>query len=467
MTKLLITGAQVITMDETAGILPRADVLIENDSIVAIGPDIADGNAERIDAAGAIVMPGLVNAHQHTWQGSIRAIGADWQSGDYFRKVHMGLSPCYSPEDTYIGTLVGALAQIEGGTTTLFDWCHNNATPAHTDAAIDALAESGLRAVFGHGTVKPKPKPGEPHFSTIPHPRGEIERLRKGRLSSDDALVTLAACILGPDYSGIEVCRQDFRMARDFGLLSSAHIWGLPNRLVPDGYLAIAREGLLGPDHNIVHANYIGDEELKVILDSGASLTSTPGVELGSHPVEPLVGRILRMGGRPSIGPDTEVDCPGGMLEALRVSLLGARLWNTLEADKRLAETGGDTQEREVALPSSRVTGKPVASLDALRWATIDNARALRLDHRIGSLVPGKQADLIVIRRDSLAMMGTVDPVQAVVHFATAADVSDVIVAGRLLKHRGELPGIDRATLAAKQAASAERLFAAFPEALT
>lgn len=459
MTRTLIKGGQILSMDDEIGRL-TGDVLVEEDRIVQVAPSIEAEDAKVIEAAGAIVMPGFVNAHMHTWQGAIRAIGADWPSGGYFRWVHAGISPHYTPEDTHIGTLVGALAQIEAGTTTLFDWCHNNATPAHTDAAIDALDQAGLRAVFGHGTVKPKPKPGEPHFSTIPHPVGEIDRLRKGRLSQDEALVTLAACILGPDYSGIEVCRHDFRMARDYGLLSSAHIWGL-NRLVPDGYLTIAREGLLGPDHNIVHANYIGDDELRVILDHGATITSTPAVELGPHPVEPLVSRVLRMGGRPSIGPDVEVDLTGGMLETIRASLLGARLYNTAHADRLLGED--EVEEREVAVPAARVTAPPVASVEALKWATIDNARALRLDHRIGSLTPGKQADLIVIRRDSLAMMGTIDPAQAVVHFAQNSDIDTVMVAGKLRKADGQVLDVDMAALRRDQAASAERLFAAYP----
>lgn len=462
MTKTLVKGGEILSMDDEIGRI-TGDVLIEGDRILAIGPDLEAEGAEVIDAAGAIVMPGFVNAHLHTWQGSIRAIAADWPSGGYFQHVHAGISPMFTPEDTRIGTLMGALAQIEAGTTTLFDWCHNNATPAHTDAAIDALQESGLRAIFGHGTVKPRPKDGEPHFSTVPHPVGEIDRLRKGRLSSDAALVTLAACILGPDYSGIDVCRHDFRMAREYDLLSSAHIWGL-NRLVPDGYITIAKEGLLGPDHNIVHANYIGDEELKVILDHGATITSTPPVELGGHPVEPMVSRVLRMGGRPSIGPDIEVDVTGGMLETIRASLMGARLWNTVHADSLLGDE--DTTVREVAVPTARVRTPPVPSLDALKWATIDNARALRLDHRIGSLTPGKQADLLVIRRDSLCMMGTVDPAQAVVHFAQNADIDIVMIAGAVKKRGGKVLGLDLPKLAAEQAASKERLFAAYPVAI-
>lgn len=456
----LITGGQILSMDDAIGHF-TGDVLIEDDRIVAVAPKIDAGAAEVIDAAGDIVMPGLVNAHLHTWQGGIRAIAADWASGGYFKYVHAGLSPCYTPEDTRIGTLVGAPAQIEAGTTTLFDWCHNNTTPDHTDAAIDALDTAGLRAVFGHGTVKPDPKPGDPHFSTIPHPAHEIARLRKGRLSSDTNLVTLAACILGPDYSGIDVCRHDFQMARDYDLLSSAHVWGLNNRLVADGYVSIAKEGLLGPDHNVVHANYIGDDELKTILDHGATVTSTPTIELAGHPVEPLAGRLLRMGGRPSIGPDIEVDLAGGMLETLRAALLVARHYDKRHATSALSDE--DAAVRAVGVPTARVTTPPIASLDALRWATIDNARALRIDDRIGSLTPGKQADLIIVSRKSLAMMGTADPAQAVTHFAQNADIETVMIAGKIRKSCGRVLDVDLESLRTAQAESQQRLFQAFP----
>jgi len=111
-----------------------------------------------------IVAPGLVNAHMHTWQTGLRGVAANWTILEYFKKMHAGLATLFSPDDIRIATLVGALNQINCGTTTLADWCHNNPTPAHTDAAIDALAESQIRAVFFHGSPKPDPKPGQKPF---------------------------------------------------------------------------------------------------------------------------------------------------------------------------------------------------------------------------------------------------------------------------------------------------------------
>lgn len=443
--KTLIRNGYVISMDSAVGDLPKGDVLVENDRIAAVAPSIEADGAEVIDAAGHIVMPGLINAHIHTWQSALRGIGGDWAGSDYFNTMHSTLAPRFTPEDTHIATLMGALAQIDAGVTTIFDWCHNNKTPAHSDAAVDALFESGIRAVFGHGTVKAKEKPGEPHFSQVPHPVGEIERLRRERFSSDDALVTLAMAILGPDYSTLEVCRQDMRAARELGLLSTCHVWGRPNRLVEGGYRTIAAEGLLGPDHNLVHGNYIGDDELRVIVDSGASVTSTAQVELTFHVEPPLSGRVWRMGGAPSIGIDSEVAARGDMFSVMRSALLGQRLFDNQETVRRIREgdAAGTAHVRQnlkiIGTGGSPIPEVSVPTREVLDWAIPNNAKAMRLDGRIGSLTPGKQADLILIRRDNLHMMSAQDPVDAVVYYGQSNDVRTVMIAGRTVKKDGAL----------------------------
>lgn len=445
MTTTLIRNACLLSMDPAIGDLPSADVLVQGDRIAQVAPHIAARADRTIDATGMVLLPGLVNAHIHTWETALRGIGGDWAGSDYFNFFHATLAPLYTAQDTFIGTLVGSLAQIDGGVTTILDWCHNNKTPEHTDAAVDALFESGIRAVFGHGTVKEPPKLGQPHFSQVPHPVAEIRRLRSGRLASDGSLVTLAMAILGPDYSTLEVCRQDFRAAREFGLLSTAHVWGKDNRLVPGGYRTIAAEGLLGPDHNIVHANYIADDELQVIVDSGASVTSTAAGEMHSHVVEPLSGRVRRLGGRPSIGVDSEVATKGDMFDAMRFALRIHRYYANAETVRRI-EQAADSPEAKFARSQKTIGtgGSPIGKVaipmrEALEWATIDNARALGLADRIGSVTPGKQADLILVRRDGLHMLSAQDPAQAVVSYAQTTDVDTVLIAGRIVKQDGRL----------------------------
>ncbi len=455
MAKTLIQGGTILSMDPAIGDIERGDLLIEDGRIAAVGPGIGarggDTNGTAvIDAGEMIVIPGLINAHLHTWETALRGIGGDWAGREYFRIVHAGLAPRYSPEDIFLGNLIGALAQIHAGTTTLFDWCHNNATPAHTDAAIDALLDSGIRALFGHGTPKPDPKEGEPHYSTIPHPAEEIRRLRTGRLSGDAALVTLAMAILGPDYSTLEVTLHDFRLAREWGLLSSAHVWGTPDRLVKEGYFRLEREGLLGPDHNVVHGNYLGDDELRVILDSGASVTATPPVELQKHPAASLPGRVLELGGRPSIGADIEIYAGGDMFHVMRFALQSQRIFDNLRY--AAAEPSSGPGGEKTILPARR----------ALEWATINNARALGLEDRIGSLTPGKQADIVLIRAGDINLFPANDPVQTVVLQAGPGNVDTVFIAGRKVKAGGALayPPAELAKNKERLAASARRLLA-------
>ena len=423
MHHTLIKNGMVLSVDPDVGDFLSGDVLIEGDRIKSVGQNLAAPNAEIVDARGMIVLPGLINAHFHSWATALRGMGSDWAGWDFFRTVHGNLATCYTPKDSYLGTLLGALNQLNSGTTTFFEWCHNNKTPEHTNASIDALFDAGLRAVFGHGTVKPKPKEGEPHFSEIPHPMGEIKRLRSSRLSDDRALVTLAMCILGPDYATREVTLEDFRMARELDILSSAHIWGRDDRRVKEGYHLIAREGLLGPKHNVVHGNYLDDAELKVIVDSGASVTSTPTVELQSGHGEPLPRRVLAMGGRPSLGADLEINVAGDMFHVMRYTLQTVRLFNN----------------REKAASRMPIMELNHFSRQALEWATLNNAKALGLEDRIGSLTPGKQADIIMLNTGDLNLFPVNNPIQTVVFQAYPANVDTVWVAGRKVKANGHL----------------------------
>lgn len=446
MSSILIKNACILSIDPRIGDLDQGDLLVIDERIAEVAPRIETKADRVIDGSGTIVLPGLINAHVHTWETAMRGIGSDWAGSDYFSFFHAKLAPLYTPQDTFIGTLLGSLAQIDAGVTTIFDWCHNNSTPAHTDAAIEALFESGVRAVFGHGTVKAHAKPGEPHFSQVPHPVAELRRLRKGRLSDDHARVKLAMAMLGPDYSTLEVCRQDFAAARDMDLLSSAHVWGRANRLVPGGYRTIAAEGLLDANHNAVHGNYIEDDELKIIIDSGASVTSTTTGEMNNHVRPSLSGRVHRLKGFPSIGTDSEVATKGDMFEAMRSALRMQRLFANKETVRQL-ELAQDSSAAAFARNNLKTIGTGGSFIEKvsfrtreiLEWATINNAKALRMDHLVGSLTPGKQADIIMVRRDALHILSAQDPVQTIVSYAQSSDVDTVIIAGHIAKENGKL----------------------------
>jgi len=426
MTAILIKNAAVLTMDPALGDLPDGDVLIENDRIAAVGRNLsAPEHAETIDASGMIALPGLVNAHQHTWQTGIRGIAGDWTLTDYGRHMHAGLATRFTPDDLYLANLVGALNQLNGGTTTLFDWCHNNPTPDHSDRAIDGLLESGIRALFGHGTPKPKlDEHGVPTQEYL-HPEDEVKRLRHGRLSRDDARVTMAMCIRGPDLSSYEATVGDLKLARKYGLIASCHIGGRMRsvRKTPDGIFQLAADRLLGPDINLVHGNKLSDDELRAAADAGVSFSVTPEVEMQMGHGLPITGRLLKLATRPTIGIDVESNISGELLWAARFAL---QLQRGID---NAAAHGQGTELDAVSIPARQ----------ALEWVTIDGARALGMEHKIGSLTPGKQADMILIRTGDLNLFPSHNPVETVLFQSASANVDTVLVAGQPVKRNGTL----------------------------
>ncbi|MCF8477128.1 MAG: amidohydrolase family protein [Pseudolabrys sp.] len=423
MSRLLIKGGSIVSMDSDVKDLPRGDVLVENGRIAAIAPALQADNAEIVDATDMIVLPGLINAHVHTWQSALRGVAADWTVGRYMQAMHRGLAGYFRPDDVYIANLMGALNALNSGTTTLVDWCHCNHTPEHSDAGVAGLAESGARALFLHGSPKPAAKPGQKHFSEIAMPRAEIERLRKGRFAGDDGLVTLGLAILGPSYSVSAVTRADMLLAREFDLTASMHVGG-GTPLQPNGFELLLQDRLVGDKVNIVHGNDMKPDLVRALAAQGAQFTATAEIELQMGYGDPLTGILQACGAPLSIGSDVEPAARGDMFSAMRTTLQHERHRRTLEM---LAETG------------ERPLDMPVTCRQALEWATINGAKMAGLDDKTGSLTPGKQADIILLRTGDLTMYPVTDPVASVVMQGGVANVDTVLVAGRVVKRGGKL----------------------------
>ncbi|XKE45905.1 amidohydrolase family protein [Halomonas organivorans] len=419
----LFTNATVLTQDPDLGDLTDGQVLVEGSRILAVGHDLDAEGAEIVDCRGGILIPGLVNAHLHTWQTGLRGVAANWTLLEYFRHVHRGLATLFAPDDIRIATRMGALNQLDCGTTTLGDWCHNNPTPAHTDAAVEGLLSSGIRAVFLHGSPKPAPKPGQPHFSEIPHPRGEVERLLAGPLGEPDSRVTLGLAILGPHYSTLEVTLHDFALAKEFGLIASMHQGG-GEPVTPGGWDEIEARGLLGPDINIVHGHGLSEDQLARFCARGVTFSIAPENEMTQGHGFPVTGLVRRHGGVISLGVDLESVLSGDMFSVARMALGMQRALDndaSRRAQGRIPETS------------------TITTREALGWITLDGARALGLDDRIGSLTPGKQADLVLLDSGRLNMQPVSDPVSTVVMQASLANVDSVMVAGEFRKRAGRL----------------------------
>jgi 5-methylthioadenosine/S-adenosylhomocysteine deaminase len=398
--------------------------------------------AEIVDASDMIVMPGLINAHLHTWQSGLRGIAGDWSVPQYMANIHRGLATHFRPEDIYIANLMGALTSINSGTTTIVDWCHNNPTPEHTDAAIEGLDASGIRAAFFHGSPKPNPKPGEKHFSEQSMPRGEVERLVKGRFAVKDGLLTLGLAILGPSYSIWDVTRRDMELAKETGLVVSMLVGG-GAPLVADGFERLAAARLLSDKVNIVHGNNLSNHVLKIAAAAGVQYTVTADVEMQMGFCDPITGRLRVLKSPVSIGTDVEVSSRADMFYCMRVTLQAQRNLDNIEHWKT----------HNAAPEQVSVTCR-----EALEWATINGAKMIHQDHRIGSLTPGKQADIIMLRADDLTIFPVHDPVSSVVTQAGVSNVDSVIIAGRFLKRHGRMLAEGLAGKMAALRRSAERI---------
>ena len=149
--RILIKNAIVLSQDPALGELAGADVLVEDDRIAAVGPDLACRRRRVIDATGDIVIPGFIDTHRHTWETSIRTCAPDFALITYFGSILDQFAPHYRPDDVLAANRWGALECLNAGITTLVDWSHIMNTPDHADAAIEGLQDTGIRSVFAFG----------------------------------------------------------------------------------------------------------------------------------------------------------------------------------------------------------------------------------------------------------------------------------------------------------------------------
>jgi 5-methylthioadenosine/S-adenosylhomocysteine deaminase len=308
--RIRVKGATIVSMDPTIGIIESSDLLIDGGKIIAVGKNVGSWAVIEIDGRGMIAMPGFINGHIHLWQTALRGVAADWTLDHYFSVLIGKVVGLYTPQDAYIGNLVGALDQINSGVTTLFDWCHIVNTPAHADAAVDALQDAGIRAVFAYGT------PMTLFGTKEPHP-ADARRMRKERLASGDALVTMALAIRGTDFAP-GTAEADIRLARELGLLASFHVACAKHGPRPQSMHSLAEQGLLGEDVNLVHANFLTADEFRVIANNGASISITPEVEMQMGLGLPPTGAALAARAKLNIGTDVVTGVSTDMFTQMR-----------------------------------------------------------------------------------------------------------------------------------------------------
>jgi cytosine/adenosine deaminase-related metal-dependent hydrolase len=413
MPQTLISGGSVLTMDVGIPDLSRGDVLIRGDRIAAIGDKLNAEDAMLIDASGMVVMPGLVNAHMHCWQTPLRGVAADWTLTDYLQTVLRQFGPRFSPEDIYSATLAAALDQIDGGVTTIVDWCHNTPTAAHAEAALMGLRDAGIRALFLHGATV-----GSDGMQPICD--GKWREI--GIPPEANNLLATGLAILGPAYAPLGQVRFQLERARSLDQVISMHFSCITSTNV---FRDLAAEKLITPNVNIVHGNGLGVEEIRALVDCGATFTVTPEVEMQMGFGPCVTGLLRAQGAKPSLGIDTETSSSPDLFQVIRFSLQLQRYMDHLHA-------------RECG--SEAIGAVSISAREALQWATIEGARVARLEATVGTLTPGKQADVIIVRLPQ-AQSG-IDSAQLIVSRAAAKDVDTVFVGGKLKKRSGRRLGV-------------------------
>ena len=416
---VVFRGGTVLTLDDSHRVLPGADVLVSGDQIVAVGPGLSvpDGTLE-IDASGGIVMPGMVDTHRHMWQTAMRGYGADWTLTQYFVWNYLQYGKLFRPEDIHAGNLLSALEAIDAGVTTTVDWSHNNHTVDHAEAAVDALISVPGRFVFAYGNIQAGPW----EWSATPEFRAFVAR----RITpGNDMLGFQMAFDVTGDPAFPE--KAAFEVARDLGAPVTTHagVWGATN---DDGIRLMYENGFMTPQTVYVHAATLTrDSYNRIAATGGYASVSTESEQSAGQGYPPTW--VLREHNIPvSLSMDTSVWWSADLFSAMRATLSADRARVHLEAHNK-----GET-----------VTHHHLRAEDVVHFATRGGAKALGLDALIGSIEPGKKADIVLIKNDdSPVMFPVLNPYGHVVFQAQRGDVHTVVVNGRIVKHNHRLTDAD------------------------
>ncbi len=409
----------VLTMDGDHRVLPGADVLITGDRIVGVGPglEVPEGTVE-IDAAGGIVMPGMIDTHRHMWQTAMRGYGADWTLTQYFVWNYLQWGKLFRPQDIYAGNLLAAIESIDAGVTTTVDWSHGLQSTDHAEAATDALEEVPGRFVLAYGNIHQGPW----EWTATPEFRDFYQRRFDGK--GDMLGFQIAFDVTGdPEFPE----KAAFEVARDLGVPVTTHagVWGVTK---DDSIRMMHEHGFMTPSSIYVHAASLGPDSYHRIAATGGSVSVSTESEQSAGQGYPPTWQMREYGIPVSLSMDTSVWWSGDLFSAMRATLSADRVRSHLEAHGR-----GDT-----------VTNHHLRAEQVVDWATRGGARALGLDGVTGSLEPGKQADVVLIKNDaSPAMFPILNPYGHVVFQAQRGDVHTVMVNGRVVKHDHQLVGTD------------------------
>jgi cytosine/adenosine deaminase-related metal-dependent hydrolase len=416
---VVFRNGTVMTMDDAHRLLSNCDVLVVNGVITEIGPNLqAPADALSIDAAGGIIMPGMIDTHRHMWQTAMRAYGADWTLSQYFVWYYLEHGRKFRPQDVYAGNLLSAIEAIDAGVTTSTDWSHGLQTIDHADAAVDALEAVPARFVLAYGNIQAPPW----EWSAQPEFKAFVKRRFDGK---GDMLKFQMAfdVVAGPEFPE----RAAFDVARDLGVSVNTHA----GVLGANGDLSIQLmhdNGYMTPDTILVHCATLSDDSYHRIAAGGSSVSVSTESEQSAGQGYPSSWKLRQFNIPMSLSNDTSVWWSADLFSAMRT---------TLGADR-------SRQHLEAHLKGETVNQLDLRSEEVVEWATRGGSRALGLDNKIGSIEVGKRADIVLLKNDqSPVMFPIVNPYGHVTMQAQRGDVHTVLIDGNIVKHENRLIGID------------------------
>ncbi len=416
-THFVVRGAYVLTMDPALGEMARGDVHVRDGEIVAVGPALQAPGAAVIDGSNAVVLPGLVETHWHLWTTLLRGMVGHSPDQFYF-PMSGALGKAFTPADVYQGVRLATVEALWGGVTTVTDWSHNNQTREHSDADIKAIADSGVRARYLYGPWQGQPNNQSSNMAELERLHGEWSRY------ANEGLISLGMSWRGiGNFRGLgsgagvaEANMAELQVARRLKLPISVHT---ASSLARAGEIAALGEAnALGPDVLLAHGAGARPDEIKLMAETRTPIATTPSGEASmGYPLQ-QIDNFLAAGVTVGLGFDS-------------IALSGnADMFRTM---KTVQDSEKIRNQAQFKLSSRRV----------LELATIGGARCLGLDGRIGSLTPGKRADLIMVSLLAPNMSVGPDPANLLVNSAAPGNVDLVVVDGRILKRDGRLTTID------------------------
>ncbi len=430
-----ITGGTVITMDPQRRILDPGTVRIEDRRIASVEPGARPapppGGETVIDASGKVVLPGLINTHTHLFQTLLKGPGDDRRLEDWFRSVVGPASCALTEEDCYLAATAGCIEAIRSGTTTLKYFMYPHPRPGLSDAVVRAMTETGIRGVFVRGYIDYGEAYGVPPalIQSTDEVLADCERVARRYHGSADGRITVryGPCMIWS--CSREGLRAIQRLADDLGIGLTMHIAETPFSLENArarfgvGDLAFLEQtGFLETPTLAVHCVHLTPHDLRILRARRVAVSHNPTSNMYLAAGVAPVPQMLQAGipvGLATDGPASNNN--QNMIEALKFAALLHKV-HTLDPTAITAE-------------------------QALEMATIGAAEALWLEREIGSLEPGKRADVIVADLRG-AFAGPVHhPVSSLVYAAVGTEVDTVIVDGRVVMEARRLLTVDEETI--------------------